>query len=440
MVAPSRCFKPARVGHFEVTGGSFLPFLYRTRTIWRSYAKDNNPGARASTARTAATYYGSGKRSTNERARNDRSKHGNHSGRSSLLVQPDAEVPPRRGIDSGSARPKASIQVPHIPFEGSGMLRSPAERVEGSTMTPRELAIFERLFRRHTTEGMRIRRDGVSTSNVPARRGQTSQDFPGPLRALAEEANQSRDIWKDNSSRGSEHAAKAPLSEAAQSLLAESHRAMTACSTDAALWDVLHKLVFDKIKELKLDDASQDHGSILPRLDASGPHGLHILSQTLPTCLTQFMQLVQERFPGSPFGLSVLPTLRKLGPAAFTLCATTQLYNQHMRMLNKQFSDLDGIVSILEEMDREVYEYDAETRGILQTILRHRNAALNGSRGRAVQALWSTDRKTRALVRLERWLDIVDERVTAAALRRARSSAEEVGEDQHSSDMDQSGS
>lgn len=285
-------------------------------------------------------------------------------------------------------------------------------------MTPRETQIFEELLRkgaqtkkpedefkgnerdRNTRKGYKpeSKRYGASAQ------GRKAVEFPGPIRQLAEESANLRD--------------KASAADATTEEYMTSVKALlTFAETDVEAWKALDERVFQKLRDLGLDSEEQ------ARDGSSRQHELNTMTDALPELLLHFVKMINTSWPASVYGLHVLPTLRKIGPSAFVLGATTDLFNEHMRILYRRYTDLDGVVQTLSEMDKEVYEYNAGTKELIRSIFQHTSAAIKGQLGPGLQAFWSTDRKTRALEKLRRWEDKVEERIRAAAVRRAMDKA-----------------
>ncbi|EME42500.1 hypothetical protein DOTSEDRAFT_102718, partial [Dothistroma septosporum NZE10] len=303
-------------------------------------------------------------------------------------------------------------KVPDIPFEGPVPSNDPNVRLRGSTMTPKELAIFETLFRsrqKQPAESKKHKEARSRTTNLAKK----VPNFPAPLRALADEAKVSHSTASAEAEGDSSGISSSlQTSEAAEKLLGERKARMDKAPTDGALWQIMTEEVFNPIKGLNLDDPSAS--------SSMQPYDVEALTRSLPSILLHFMSLMQNVLPGSSYGLALLPTLKKLGPSAFALGATTDLYNEHMHILYRQYSDLDSIAATLAEMDKEVYEFNTGTQSLLWSIFQRERAATSGRMGPGMQALWSTDRKTRALEKLRRLDRTVQEQVRAAAVRKAR--------------------
>lgn len=71
-------------------------------------------------------------------------------------------------------------------------------------------------------------------------------------------------------------------------------------------------------------------------------------------------------------------------------------------------------------MDREVYEFDAGTMGLLKEILYEAREKRMGRDGRGLQAFWRMQGMRRGFDEVVGWRERVKERLEEAALRRVR--------------------
>lgn len=285
----------------------------------------------------------------------------------------------------------------HVPFEGSTGSMNPAERFQNTTMTPREMHVFEELFRKG------IERPSVDAAAKTSTRHLTEREFPELLRPLAEEAKQLREqATRAAATDDTAESNLAQQTEIQDEQSKETQKLMDDAETDIALWRVAQDHVLVRLKDIPTNVAVQENYTALPAL------------------LLHYMHLISNRYPVSPFGLMLLPHLKKIGPLAFALGATTELYNQHLRLLWRQYSDVDGINKILSEMDAEIYPFNEATRDIIADIFEHVNNARVGELGPALEAIWAMDRRKRAVATLKKWRQIVDERLDTQAIREAQ--------------------
>jgi hypothetical protein len=215
------------------------------------------------------------------------------------------------------------------------------------------------------------------------------------------------------------------------------------------LWQVLQEDIFAKVKALRLDDPAVDEERRRRRHEVQKQNELlharfergevpayeplvaeedvvQHWSQNLPILVPLVMKNLEENFPGSAFSAAVLPALRALGPSEFTLGASTNLYNRHMALLYRRHGDVDGVVRILAEMDRAVYEFDRSTYALITRILVHSQAAMQGKLGAGQQILWSMEHKQRGIKAILQWSRRIKRRMGEEALRRAQAEEAET--------------
>ena len=311
-------------------------------------------------------------------------------------------------------------------------------------MTPREFKIFEALYNKKSgpaepsnnekASRTNSRQDDADFSKLDTvlerlrKRIISEREVPVPTRPMGMDIKERRPKDKYNLMLDAE-------SPSAQSERLEHIKALLdSADTDVELWQILQHHVFHPIKALELDalnvanekepsngDSVASPSSTTENSETASPSrdtNLQIMSANLPSLLTYSMRLSQEAFPASSLALTLLPTLKKLGPAAFALGASTKLYNQHMDMLYRKYFDLDGVADVLNEMDREVYQFDRDTQVLLTSILKDARLSVQGQKGVGRQALSHFDRRRRATEKLRAWLEVVQERVKGDMIRK----------------------
>lgn len=368
---------------------AFLPFLYRTNTICRGVVLHANTPDPTS---PSGIEWEKEKQAIQQKWATGREK-------SRSIPRSRPSLSQQRS--AAARRPRGKKRNDSIPFEGSTGSTNPDERFENTTLTPRELRIFEELF----MKGVKSE-PGESKAQFILR---TQRAFPDLLKPLAEEAEVMRRQAMLNAGAetgaeaGQRSANKAKEFEIKDREAKRIQKLMDESKTDIELFRHLETEVFAGLRGLG-EDRPIDSSKYV----------------ALPALLLHYVSLVQKHFPGSPLGLVLVPELKKLGPFAFTLGASTELYNQHMAMLWQKYNDVDGIVDILTEMDKEVYAFNDDTLELLVQMFEHAAAARRGRLGPGIRALWSTDRKERALDKLRTCYTTVSERSKAAALRKAQ--------------------
>ena len=311
------------------------------------------------------------------------------------------DEPTSQRMQNVRGRPK---QLASVPFEGDTGSATPAERLQNTTMTPREMQVFEELFRKGIERKKAAQAETQQKAGGKKVSPRTVQ-FPELLRPLADEAERMRlqntlSDAADNKTKKAKRIASLEIKDA-QALAIKG--LMDKATTEIELYQILQAEIFDRLRSTPSSEALQSN---FPALPALLQHHMELSITKLPTTHS--------------LGLLVLPELKKIGPLAFALGATTELYNSHMRLLWTQYRDMEQISSTLEEMDKEVYSFDEGTSELLRDILDHENRASKGQCGEAVKALWSMDRKRRGVGMMRRWKREVDERLRTRAVDEAR--------------------
>lgn len=143
---------------------------------------------------------------------------------------------------------------------------------------------------------------------------------------------------------------------------------MDAAQTDIELWKVLETEVFILVKSLKDKMRNKD--------DSVFPASVLLSKNYSQYCLTA-LRLLRRKFPTSQFALSLLPAIKKLGPVSYVLGASSSLYNELLLLNWTQYTDLDGMSDLLEEMRKQGVEVDGDTIKILHAVARDRSKALS---------------------------------------------------------------
>lgn len=175
---------------------------------------------------------------------------------------------------------------------------------------------------------------------------------------------------------------------------------MDAAQTDIELWKVLETEVFILVKSLKDKLRNKD--------DTVFPASVLLSKNYSHYCLTA-LRLLRRKFPTSQFALSLLPAIKKLGPVSYVLGASSSLYNELLLLNWTQYTDLDGISDLLEEMRKQGVEIDGDTIKILHAVARDRSKALSVNSeleaDQVAKAWWRLRGVEESWNRLQRLLD-----------------------------------
>jgi hypothetical protein len=422
-----------------------LSFLYNTRTIRREHtdalsefentfeqqkpksrSRDNDSGNRPSFRPRRDRYENEGRprRFEGTRSRRDDSE--------------DVED----GSDNFSERPRIQHRRPvreeHIPFEHAAQeTMSIRDKIVTSTMTPHEKKAFEGLLslsQQKTPKDKSRHRDRIEEVLKQASKSRATREaldvapMPEALRKMQDKMNEDRSA-----------AQKVLLEQAIELDLQQVKKAFATAETDVELWKMMHEKVLSRVTRLRLDEPAPQQPTRKPRRKSKSetdteqvsqwPGNIsdeQVITRTLPQHLVECERQLFFDFPSSQLSVSLLPYLKSLGPTTFALAASTKLYNRHMRSLFKSQSNLPQVVHTLEEMDKEVYEFDDKTRDLVESIRKRGALARRMIFGGGMSALWGGERFRKASRAATYWAHKIDGRMQEQALKEARAKEDDV--------------
>jgi hypothetical protein len=344
-------------------------------------------------------------------------------------------------------KPEGQYQRPqreeHIPFEHAEQeTTSIRERIAGSTMTPSEKKAFEELLSLPQQKGSsNVKRrknnlEDVLDQAVAQRKRRDLVDSKPPMPEALKKMQEN--LKHDRNARQ-----RVLLDEAVGKDIKRVNEAFAAARTDVELWEVLHTKVLSRVKSLGLDQPVQQSPkqslkqqkrnanpedtalrAETPRWPGDIPDQL-VIAEALPQHVVDCQHMLIYDFPATHLGVSLLPYLKSLGPTTFALAASTKLYNNHIRAL-RGGGNFPSIMHTLEEMDKEVYEFNDKTHDLVNWIYKRSFPARQGTYGAGVAALWNGERYRKAVASATRWHNSIAERMQEQALREARAKEEEV--------------
>lgn len=209
---------------------------------------------------------------------------------------------------------------------------------------------------------------------------------------------------------------------------------LNAANTDVEIWAILEKEVFNLMTQLnaqtKLEDRARkadlrrqkqaakmaldnQNNTSKPGEPLEGAHSpatesLHpprtssADSKALPT--NALLSLLQSNYAhhclhalrlfrnlrlSSPYALHLLPHIKSLGPVSYVLGASTDLYNEILFQKWTQFSDVQGMADLMEEMVNQGISANVTTLEFLRFVDRSRRLDLRGQRGTAKRTWWA---------------------------------------------------
>jgi hypothetical protein len=217
---------------------------------------------------------------------------------------------------------------------------------------------------------------------------------------------------------------------------------LSAAKTDTELWSVLDTEVFTLVKNLDLDGttkkaqpkskkkAKATKGEKAEPTSASTLHwaapktkidatSVAVIGPIFPVLLVTAVRQLRQDFPRSSLPLNLIPTVKALGRGAYVLGASTALYNELIAMAWIKYADLQYVEELIQDMDNGGVDFDVNTLEMLDAINAEGQEARNQAYGQIVAAVWSLDRFVGGWAKLQRWRDVMKERLHADALRKA---------------------
>ncbi|KAF1356800.1 hypothetical protein BDV97DRAFT_365517 [Delphinella strobiligena] len=159
---------------------------------------------------------------------------------------------------------------------------------------------------------------------------------------------------------------------------------LAAARTDVEMWSVLQKEVLQPIATLDLDNPTNERigtAKSASAKDAIEAHDREVIMSNFPWVLNNAWKTLRRNFPSSGLVLAIIPTIRHMGPSVYALGASTNLYNKAIAYSFAKLTDVDRVVDLLEEMEKEVLEPDEATLTLLDTIMKTWEEVRQGSRG-----------------------------------------------------------
>lgn len=194
---------------------------------------------------------------------------------------------------------------------------------------------------------------------------------------------------------------------------------MREAKTDFELWEIMEQEVFSMISKLGLEERPSETPAVDKRKKGwkkvqealekeqqrvqdelssekadteteTGVSPLQIYGPLYPSYLLLGLRLLDRSFAKpSPLALSILPKIKSLGFISRVLGASTQFYNDLLRIYRYRYDDFRGMIDLMYEMEASALDTDEETLAIVHDVLKMQASVKNHERGQAVQALWS---------------------------------------------------
>jgi hypothetical protein len=194
---------------------------------------------------------------------------------------------------------------------------------------------------------------------------------------------------------------------------------MKAATSDFELWDIMEKEVFALISKMGLEEVTavpdqttpvkptkRNKRSRKPEIEQdvkdvqkfiapeasdsiNGVSPLSLYGPLYPSYLLLGLRLLDRAFARpSPLALSLLPKIKSMGFISHVLGASTQFYNELIRIYRYRHDNFTGIIELLTEMETAALEMDEETFEVIFDITQTQLSVDRGDKGNGIRALW----------------------------------------------------
>ncbi|CAL3971870.1 hypothetical protein PZA11_005135 [Diplocarpon coronariae] len=121
-----------------------------------------------------------------------------------------------------------------------------------------------------------------------------------------------------------------------------------------------------------------------------GVSPLALYGPLYPSYLLFGLRLLDRSFAKpSPLTLSILPKIKSLGFISHVLGASTQFYNELLRIYRYRYDDLSGMRTLLNEMEQAALDFDKDTFFIVCDVADLQFSIYRGDKGSTMKALWT---------------------------------------------------
>ena len=210
-------------------------------------------------------------------------------------------------------------------------------------------------------------------------------------------------------------------------------KALQQAKTDTKVWNILETYIFSQVARLHLDSPAPPSTTI-------SPARRRFILKVFPLRLVSAASLLRNNFPNSNLILAILPRIKELGPAAYALATSPDLYNQLLAFHFRKFADVDACNHLLQEMDDNSVEPAASTLRVLDYILNFRNDCIEkGNLGAVVKSLFTTEKYRREFAIMEKWRAKIEQNLAeqqSRLQRKANNDEMRVKEDQGRHDQE----
>lgn len=227
----------------------------------------------------------------------------------------------------------------------------------------------------------------VETEEERARLEVASDDHRTLVLGMFDNANSDLEIWQVLEKEVfilithlDEHIKVVERAKKEQALLAAKVRKAEAENKDVA--DV--KLEKGDLTKEELSSEKLTHTNAIP-LD----NLLSILNRNYGEYCLHALRLFRRKYPTSFYAPSVLSTIKQRGPISYVLGVSTDIYNETLFLKWTQYSDLQGMADMMEEMHNQGIESNEVTVALIKGIAKRRWMGRQEWMGPVVKEWWA---------------------------------------------------
>lgn len=192
---------------------------------------------------------------------------------------------------------------------------------------------------------------------------------------------------------------------------------MRNAKSDFELWDVMEKEVFSLVAKLGLANTPTSQAgpkgskskktrgkntspeAISEKIEQAelnqlveadnGVSPLKLYGPLYPSFLLLGLRLLDRGFARpSALTLALLPKIKSFGFSSHVLGASTQFYNELLRIYHYRQNDFRGMLDLLAEMENLALDLNVETLRVVLEVMRTQKSIYLGNKGFALKALW----------------------------------------------------
>lgn len=304
-----------------------------------------------------------------------------------------------------------------------------------STLTASEKAVFDKIFKdiAHSKAEEASFKDEFGDEFSPEFGDEFAGEVTEEIDKMFENAIERQSLLEENRAAALSIAPQSPEAMRLDSLRESHEKAFTkklqSAQTDIEVWTLLEKELFWLFRPLKKRDKdtktsdpapSVKKGKAPKRERKKGTDNttteevvgesedlLSVIQKNYGEYCLSALRLLRREFPSSPYVLRLLPTIKQFGHISYVLGASTALYNEILFVKWTQYSDLDGIADLVNEMLHKGVDVNEVSINLLVAVAKERQRALSadGDVDQATKAWWRLSGVQESWNRVRLWLD-----------------------------------